>query len=151
MIKLSELKDTHRPKSNKKRVGRGVGSGKGKTCGRGTKGDKARSGYKRRLGNEGGQAPFFTKTPIRGFSRGMHKVKVFSINVQMLEKYFNEGDVVNLASLREKHFLSNKEAPLIKILGYGILTKALTFEVNKISKSAKQKIEELKGQIKLIN
>ena len=73
MIELHELKDTSMVRKKTKRVGRGVGSKRGKTCTRGTKGAKARSGYKRRVGTEGGQLPMFRKIPIRGFSRGMFK------------------------------------------------------------------------------
>ena len=73
MLTLNTLKKTSNEKSKMKRVGRGIGTGKGKTCGRGTKGAKARSGYKRRHGNEGGQCPVFRKTPIRGFTRGAFK------------------------------------------------------------------------------
>lgn len=150
MTSLSELKNTSRPQKTKKRLGRGIGSGKGKTCGKGNKGAKSRSGYKRRLGNEGGQRPVFRKIPIRGFSRGMFKEDTFSINLALLEKYFNEGDVINLISLREKNLISNKKSPSIKILGQGELTKSLTFEVQGLSKAAEEKIKLAKGIVKLI-
>lgn len=146
---LSELEKSG--KKNGKRVGRGVGSGKGKTCGRGTKGAKARSGYKKRHGNEGGQLPVFRKIPIRGFTRGRFKKEVFSINVSLLEKYFADGDTINLETLQKKHFLSKKKSPLIKILGNGDLKKSLHVHVHSISKGAKEKITKSKGTVKLLS
>ncbi len=147
MVTLSQLKNTHLVRPQSKRVGRGVGSGKGKTCGRGTKGDKARSGYCRRQGQEGGQLPVFRKIPIRGFTRGRFREDAFSINLKWLDKYFEEGATVNLATLREKQLISKKKAPKIKILGEGEITKTLTFEVHAVSESAKEKISKAKGQI----
>lgn len=144
-MKLHELKE-ERQRKKRMRVGRGIGS-KGKTCGRGTKGDKARTGYKSRVGNEGGQHPVFRKIPIRGFTRGRHRKEVFAINLSMIEKYFDEGEVINLDSLRAKRFLSGKKAPRIKILGNGELTKAITFEVHEASKSAEEKITNAKGTL----
>lgn len=151
MIGLSTLKNTHRKQSNPKRVGRGIGSGKGKTCSRGTKGAKARSGYKRRLGYEGGQYPVFRKIPIRGFSRGRFQECGFSINLGLLDIYFKEGDVVNLQTLRERGILSSKESPVIKVLGNGKLTKKLILEVHAVSKSVQEKVAESKGEIRIIS
>jgi large subunit ribosomal protein L15 len=151
MIELSTLKDTHRKHITPKRVGRGIGSGKGKTCSRGTKGAKARSGYKRRWGQEGGQYPIFRKIPVRGFSRGRFQDNEFAINLGLLETYFQAGDVVNLQALREKGILSNKENPIIKVLGNGKLTKKLILEVNAVSKSVEAKITEVKGEIRIIS
>lgn len=149
-MNLSSLKDTTRRRKASKRIGRGVGSGKGKTCGRGTKGAKARSGYKRRYGNEGGQCPVFSKIPIRGFSRGRHKEDRFAINLELVEKYYKESEIVNRQSLIEKKFFSAHRKPKLKILGNGELKKALTFEVDKVSAKAKAKIEASKGSIKLL-
>lgn len=148
-MKLHELKNTHRKKKKVMRVGRGIGS-KGKTCGRGVKGDKARTGYKRRTGDEGGQLPVFRKVPIRGFSRGRFLKEAFAINLSLVDKYFEDGDVVSLETLREKHFISKKRTPKLKILGNGELTKGITFEVHAASKSAEEKIEKAKGTLKLI-
>jgi large subunit ribosomal protein L15 len=148
---LSGLKNTHRKHITPKRVGRGIGSGKGKTCSRGTKGMKARSGYKRRVGTEGGQLPVFRKIPVRGFTRGRFLNNEFSINLGLLDTYFNEGDVVNLDSLKQRGILSNKENPLIKVLGNGQLTKKLVLEVNAVSKSVEAKMAEVKGEIRIIS
>ena len=148
-MKLHELKNTHRKKKKVMRVGRGIGS-KGKTCGRGVKGDKARTGYKRRTGDEGGQLPVFRKVPIRGFSRGRFLKDAFAINLSLVEKYFDDGEVVSLETLRAKHFISKKRSPKLKILGNGELTKGITFEVHSASKSAEEKIEKAKGILKLI-
>ena len=131
------------------RVGRGKGS-KGKTCGRGMKGDKARTGYKRRVGNEGGQLPVFRKIPIRGFSRGRFLKDAFAINLAFIEMYFESGDVVNLESLQAKNLVKNMNKPKLKILGNGELTKEITFEVHAASKTAIEKIEKAKGTLKII-
>ncbi len=151
MIELSSLKNTHRKKVTPIRIGRGIGSGKGKTCGKGTKGMKVRSGYKRRWGAEGGQLPMYRKIPVRGFSRTRFQDNEFSINLGLLETYFNNGDVVNLQTLRERGILSNKENPIIKVLGNGQLTKKLILEVNAVSKSVEAKVAEVKGEIRIIS
>ncbi len=151
MIELSSFIRGNKKSNRKtKRVGRGIGSGKGKTCGRGMKGAKARSGYKRRHGAEGGQLPLYRKIPIKGFSNGMFKSDVFAINVGVLDKLFNNNEIVNVATLREKHLISNKSKCTIKILGNGELSKSLCLEVNAISESAKRKVENSKGSINLI-
>lgn len=150
MMDLSSLKNTHRPKKASKRVGRGVGSGKGKTCGRGEKGAKSRSGYKRRNGQEGGQRPVYKKIPIRGFSRGRFQEEQFEINVGTLEQCYESGEVVSLATLKEKNLISNKKTPILVILGEGDLKKALTCEVHRVSAGAKEKIESAKGTVKIL-
>lgn len=151
MMQLSTLKNTHRKHSTPKRIGRGIGSGKGKTCGRGTKGMKARSGYKRRWGTEGGQLPVYRKIPVRGFTRGRFQDVSFTINVGLLENYYKEGDVVSLQTLRDKGILSNKESPILKVLGNGELTKKLTLEVHAVSKTAEEKLLKVKGEIRIIS
>lgn len=151
MIKLSELKNTHRKTQNVKRVGRGVGSGKGKTCGRGTKGAKARSGFQRRLGTEGGQLPLYRKIPIRGFSRARFQKEIIGINVGLLDKYFNDKDTVNYETLKEKHLVPLKRVVKVKILGNGELTKNLNVEVHSASLEAKNKITQAKGTLKLLS
>ena len=137
-------------KRTSKRVGRGIGSGKGQTAGRGKKGAKCRSGYKRRHGQEGGQRPVFRKVPIRGFTNARFKEDRFAINLGMIEEYFLEGEVVNKKSLVEKGFFPSHRKPKIKILANGELTKPLSFEVHMISEKAKEKIEGIKGTVKLI-
>ena len=133
-----------------KRVGRGVGSGKGKTCGRGTKGAKARSGYKRRVGQEGGQCPVFRKTPIRGFSRGSFKKEVYAINLGMISELFTEGDVISRETLIEKSLISKKSSAKIRILGHGELTLNVSFKAHHFTKSAEEKILKAKAKLERI-
>ncbi len=147
MLTLNSLQKTEGQKSKMKRVGRGVGTGKGKTCGRGTKGAKARSGYKRRFGNEGGQCPVFRKTPIRGFTRGSFVKETFAINLGMVSEKFKDGEVVSRETLKEKSLISKKSSARIRILGHGELTVKVNFEANHYTKSAEEKI--LKGNCKL--
>ena len=147
---LYDLQNTHHNRQRKKRVGRGIGSGRGKTCTKGTKGDKARSGYKRRAGNEGGQMPMHRKVPIRGFSRERFKKEIFSLNLADIEEKFAEGDTINISTLIAKRVLPSKCKAHIKILGDGQWTKKCNFEVYKVSASAKAKIEEKGGSIQLL-
>jgi large subunit ribosomal protein L15 len=148
-MKLHTMTDTFRKNVKRMRVGRGKSS-KGKTCGRGMKGAKARSGYKRRAGQEGGQRPVFRKIPIRGFKRGAFVDDAFAINLGIIDQHFQAGEVVNLESLRSKLFISNKKTPIIKILGNGELSKPLTFEVHATSATAEEKITKAKGTITLV-
>ena len=151
MMQLSTLKNTHRKHATSKRVGRGIGSGKGKTCARGTKGMKARSGYKRRWGTEGGQLPVYRKIPVRGFSRSRFQDETFTMNVGLLEVHYQDGDVVSLQTLRDKGILSKKESPLLKVLGNGELTKKLIVEVHAVSRAAEEKLTKVKGEIRIIS
>ncbi len=141
MSTLANLKDSSRPAKARKRFGRGTASGIGKTCGRGVKGQGARSGYKRRLGNEGGQVPLYRKVPTRGFSRGRFKKETDAVNLRDIERAFNDGETVNAATLRDHGLLSGPTRPL-KVLGEGELTKKVTIEANKFSASAKEKLDK---------
>lgn len=141
MSLLSNLKDTHRAPKRSKRVGRGPGSGLGKTSGRGEKGAGSRSGYKRRLTNEGGQVPLFKKLPTRGFSNARFRKPYHTINLGLIDQMFSDGDVVNLITLSEHGFLSGTSYGL-KVLGDGELKKKVTIEANAFSKSAKEKLEK---------
>src|SRR6185436_4473474 len=100
MMTLSQLSNTHRPRKKVQRVGRGVGSKRGKTCCRGGKGDSARRGYKARPGHEGGQLPLYRKLPTKGFPNGRFKSEVHAINLGRLNQLFEDGAVVNLETLR---------------------------------------------------
>jgi len=142
MIDLAHLKNTHKSKKKVQRVGRGPGSKRGKTSCRGVKGDKARSGYKCRLGQEGGQLPLFRKLPTRGFPNGRFRSEVYSINLGMIENLFNEGESVNYQSLRQKRLAPRLIPGGIKILGQGELKKKVTIEAHKFTKSAKEKLEK---------
>lgn len=143
MINLSTLKNTTRMKKRTKRVGRGPGSGLGKTCGRGEKGAGARSGYKRRLGYEGGQFRTFMKIPQRGFNQARFRQAYDVVNLYQIESMYEEGEVVNLLTLAERGFISNKTYG-IKILGNGELTKHLTIEAHAFSNSAREKLSAAK-------
>lgn len=150
MITLSQLQDTSRPKKKVQRVGRGIGSGRGKTSGRGEKGDGSRSGYKRRYGYEGGQVPLYRKLPIRGFTRGRFEKPSFAVSLAMIEAHFENGETVNLATLREKGLTPRRLPAGIKILSNGELTKKVSIEAHAISEAAKQKLEEKKISFTLV-
>ena len=144
-----ELKDLYpAPGSHhrKKRVGRGPGSGKGKTAGRGENGQLSRSGGGKRAGFEGGQTPLARRLPkLPGFTN-INRVEYVPVNVKLLEERFEAGDVVDRDSLIEKNIIKNYE-DLVKVLGDGELTKALTVKVDKVSAGAKAKIEAAGGKV----
>lgn len=150
MLTLSNLQNTSRPKKKVQRVGRGIGSGRGKTSGRGEKGDGSRSGYKRRYGYEGGQVPLYRKLPIRGFTRGRFDKPSQAITLAFIEAYFDDGEVVNKETLREKGLIHRRLPSGIKILANGELTKKVTIEAQAISQSALQKLEEKKISFTLV-
>ena len=125
------------PRQNRNRVGRGPGSGNGKTSGRGQKGQNSRSGGGVRLGFEGGQTPLARRLPKRGFTN-FNRKEYAIVNVETLNR-FEEGTTVNVALLLEKGIIK-KELSGLKVLGNGELTKKLTVEAVKFSKSAKEAI-----------
>jgi large subunit ribosomal protein L15 len=139
MITLSTLKNISRFKKRSKRVGRGPGSGLGKTCGRGEKGAGARSGYKRRFGYEGGQFRTFMKIPQRGFNQTRFRKPFDVVNLDQIESMFEDGEVVSLVSLAERGFLSGSSYGL-KVLGNGELTKKVAIEAHAYSDSAREKL-----------
>lgn len=141
MITLNSLQNSSRPKKNVKRVGRGPGSGLGKTCGRGEKGAGSRSGYKRRFGYEGGQTPLYRKIPCRGFSNVRFRQELHSINLGQIDAMFQDGEVVNVYTLAERGYLCGRTYG-IKVLGDGELTKKVTIEVAEISKPALEKLQQ---------
>ena len=140
-MKLNELKNT-RPRQSRKRVGRGDGSGMGRTSGRGEKGAGARTGHSSRPYFEGGQIPLIRRLPKRGFNNPNHK-EYEVVNLNVLEENLT-GDVVNRQILLEQGLLGKNNLPL-KILGNGELTKKLTVTADKFSKSAQEKIEKVGG------
>lgn len=142
MIHLAHLKNTHRPKKKIQRVGRGVGSGRGKTSCRGAKGDKSRSGYKKKQPREGGQLPLFRKLPTRGFPHGRFEKEHLSINLQLIEACFKTGETVNEKTLREKGLAPRVIPGGVKILGQGELKKKVIIEANDFSRSAIEKLEK---------
>ena len=135
-MRIEELRPVEGSTHRKKIVGRGIGSGVGKTSGKGHKGQKARSGGGVRPGFEGGQMPLYRRLPKRGFTNIFAK-KYVSVNVEMLDK-FNDGDEVTAETLMEKGIIS-KVCDGVKILGRGEVTKKVTVKVAKISASAKEK------------
>lgn len=150
MITLESLKNTHRPRKNVQRVGRGFGSHRGKTCKRGGKGDKARSGYKRRYGHEGGQLPLYRKLPCRGFTNERFKNKTYAINFNLINKIFEDGEVVNLETLRSKGYAPRENIFGLKILAGGELAKKVRFEATAVSSSAKAYFESNNIQYSIV-
>ena len=135
------------PRQNRNRVGRGPGSGNGKTSGRGQKGQNSRSGGGVRLGFEGGQTPLARRLPKRGFTN-FNRKEYAIVNVETLNR-FEEGTTDNVAVLLEKGIIK-KELSGLKVLGNGELTKKLTVEAVKFSKSAKEAIEKAGGKAEVI-
>ena len=146
-MKLDELKPAQKTKKRTV-VGRGVGSGLGKTSGRGHKGQKARSGGGVRRGFEGGQTPLYKRLPRRGFSNARFEKKYAIVNVSDLNR-FKDGDVITPEVLKESG-LVKKELCGIKVLGSGKLEKKLTVKANLFTNSAITKIEELGGTTEVI-
>ena len=141
-MELHQLENSTRPYKRRKRVGRGMGSGLGKTCGRGVKGAKSRSGWKRRDRFEGGQIPLYRKLPERGFSRGGFLKRLDALNFDQVEKLFKNGDVVNIETLKACGFIKGHSHG-IKLLARGDLTKKVSFEVASISKQAEEKLKKM--------
>lgn len=142
MITLSELSNQSVVRKKSKRVGRGIGSGLGKTAGRGQKGAGSRSGYKRRHGKEGGRVPLFKKLPTRGFTRGRFKKEIAVINLGQIEEIYEAGESVNVITLVEKGYLSGSPTAL-KVLGDGEIKKNVKIIANAFSKSAIEKMDKL--------
>ncbi|MBQ7140798.1 MAG: 50S ribosomal protein L15 [Bacilli bacterium] len=147
-MKLHELQPNEGSVKNRKRVGRGPGSGLGKTSGKGHKGQNARSGGGVRPGFEGGQLPLFRRLPKRGFSNAMFKKEYAVINLDDLNR-FNDGDVVTPELLKELGIVK-KQLCGIKVLGNGNLEKKVTVRAHKFSESAKSKIEASGGKVEVI-
>jgi large subunit ribosomal protein L15 len=142
MQQLHTLENASRPWKRRRRVGRGIGSGLGKTCGRGVKGAKSRSGWKRRDRFEGGQIPLYRKLPERGFSRGAFQKKLDALNLDQVEGMFNDGDLVSVETLKAKGFMKGLTHG-VKLLARGELKKKVRFEVTSISKTAEEKLKSL--------
>ncbi|MEN9654733.1 MAG: ribosomal protein [Chlamydiota bacterium] len=144
MFKLSTMKDTSRPPKRVQRVGRGIGSKRGETCGRGGKGDSARQGYRKRFGYEGGQVPLYRKLPIRGFTRGTFVKPVVAISLKVIDQKFSDGEIVNMQTLRSKGLIPRVVKGGVKILSQGEITKKIKIEAHFYSEAAKQKLDEKK-------
>jgi len=134
---------------SRNRVGRGIGSGNGKTSGRGHKGQKSRAGYSRKPMFQGGAIPLFRRLPRVGFSNYNFAVKYEIINVMQLEKFFEDGSTVGIEQLVGCGLVNNAKSK-VKILGDGQLTKKLEVCAHKFSKSAEDKISSCGGSVKVV-
>jgi len=146
-MELYELAPEKGQNKNRKRLGRGVASGRGKTAGRGSKGQNARSGGGVRPGYEGGQMPIHRRLPKRGFKNPFKKVFAI-INVQDLNRFETEAVVDEAALVRDGLVKGDRDG--IKLLGKGEIQIPLTVKINKVSESARQKIEAAGGKIEVI-
>ena len=148
-MKLHELSPAAGSSKSAWRKGRGPGSGNGKTGGRGHKGQNARTGGGVRPGFEGGQIPLYRRLPKRGFTNSLFKKEYAIINLETLDKLFNDGDAVSMEVLLEKGIVK-KELNGLKVLGRGEITKKLTVKATIFSASAKEKIEAVGGKAEVI-
>ena len=146
-MKLHELQPAAGSRKERNRVGRGQGSGNGKTAGRGCKGQKARSGGGVRLGFEGGQTPLFRRLPKRGF-QNINRKEYAVVNLETLNR-FEDGQEVTAAVLVEAGIVKN-EKDGIKVLANGKLERKLTVKANKFSQAAKEAIEAAGGTVEVI-
>lgn len=145
-MELKDLTPAEGSRKSRKRVGRGNGSGIGKTSGRGFNGQKSRAGGGKAKGFEGGQTPLARRLPkLPGFTN-INRTEYVPVNVSRLEAAFNAGETVDGASLKAKGIIKH-ENDLVKVLGDGDIKKALTVKVDKVSASAKAKIEAAGGKV----
>lgn len=147
-MRLESLPKTKELK-NVKRVGRGPGSGMGKTSTHGEKGQKARSGASISAWFQGGQSPLYRRLPKRGFNNARFETKYAVINLSDLDKYFNDGDVVTPEVLKSRGIIK-KQLSGVKVLANGELTKKLTVKAHRFSSVAVTKIEESGGKTEVI-
>jgi large subunit ribosomal protein L15 len=148
-MSLDKLKPADRSKFKKKRVGRGPGSGLGKTSGRGHKGAQSRSGYSFKRGFEGGQMPLHRRVPKRGFNN-IFRTEYDVVNLDQIESRFDAGATVTPEALRAAGLVSDRTS-LIKVLGRGEVTKALTVHAHKFSGTATEKIAAAGGRAEAIS
>ena len=147
-MKMNTIHPAEGATKTRKRVGRGPGSGLGKTSGRGENGQKSRSGYSRKAGFEGGQLPLYRRLPKRGFTNARFKVEYATINLSDLNK-FEDGAVVTPELLKEMGLLKN-QLDGVKFLGNGTLDKKLTVKAHRFSESAREAIEKIGGKVEVI-
>ena len=147
-MKLENLPKTAELKASK-RVGRGPGSGMGKTATRGENGQKSRSGASIKPWFQGGQSPLYRRIPKRGFNNARFTTRYATINLSDLNNFFNDGDVVSEEVLKERGIIK-KRLSGIKILGNGNLEKKLTIKANRFTTTAVSKIEEAGGKAEVI-
>ena len=147
-LSLNNLHPADGSTHKKKRIGRGPGSGTGKTAGKGHKGQKSRSGYSSKRGFEGGQMPLQRRLPKRGFTN-IFKKEWVEISLAKIEENFNAGDVVTPEILHERGLIKKAKHDLV-ILGTGEVTKSLTISSHRFTKTAKDKIEKAGGTAEII-
>ena len=147
-MKLNELQKAPEAK-NRKRVGRGPGSGMGKTATKGQKGQKSRSGVSISAWFQGGQTPLYRRVPKRGFNNARFTTTYATINLSDLNKFFKDGDEVTPEILKERGIIK-KQLDGIKVLGNGELEKKLTVKANRFSSTAITKIESAGGKVEVI-
>lgn len=147
-MKLESLPASNETKA-RKRVGRGPGSGTGKTSGRGENGQKSRSGASISAWFQGGQTPIYRRIPKRGFNNKRFETKYATINLSDLDKYFNDGDVVTPEVLKEKGIIK-KQLSGVKVLANGEITKKLTVKAHRFSSAAVTKLENAGGKAEVI-
>ncbi len=149
-MSVYELKPATGSKTKRRIVGRGTGSGLGKTSGKGHKGQKARSGGGVRMGFEGGQLPLYRRLAVRGFSNHPFKRDWVVVNLDRIEAFFGDSEAVNLETLRVKGLIKKSETD-VKILNRGEFSrKSLLVEIPQISAAAKVRIEELGGKVTVL-
>ncbi|HEX8116523.1 MAG TPA: 50S ribosomal protein L15 [Pyrinomonadaceae bacterium] len=145
---LNNLKPAAGSTHKKKRVGRGPGSGLGKTAGRGNKGQKSRSGYSGKVGFEGGQMPLQRRLPKRGFTN-IFKKQWIEVTLATLESSFESGDSITPETMHERGVIAKGKRDIV-VLGTGDITKALTVSAHRFTKGARQKIEAAGGTVNVI-
>jgi len=144
-ISLNSLRPAKGSTHKKKRVGRGPGSGLGKTAGRGEKGQKSRSGYSRKIGFEGGQMPLHRRLPKRGFTN-IFKKQWVEISLAALDRHFAANDEINPDVLHTRGLIKKAKHDVV-VLGTGEISKALKVSAHRFTKSAKEKIEKAGGAV----
>ncbi|MDA7978764.1 MAG: 50S ribosomal protein L15 [Pirellulales bacterium] len=147
-MKLHDVHQGVQRNKARKRIGRGPGSGHGKTAGRGHKGQRSRAGFSSHLAFEGGQMPLARRIPKRGFTNSFART-VHAVNVADLNERFENGDEVTIATLRERN-LAKRRFDELKILGDGELAKKLKVSAHKFSKSAEEKIKQAGGEVVIL-
>jgi large subunit ribosomal protein L15 len=147
-IGLNNLKPAAGSTHKKKRVGRGPGSGLGKTAGRGNKGQKSRSGYSMKIGFEGGQMPLQRRLPKRGFTN-IFKKQWIEVTLATLEQSFEAGDSITPETMHERGVIAKGKRDIV-VLGTGEVTKALTVFAHRFTKGARQKIEAAGGTVNVV-
>ena len=149
MVELSDLGPAPGAKKSRRRVGRGPGSGRAKTCGRGHKGQKSRRGYSRRYGFEGGQMPLIRRIPKRGF-HNRFKVEYQLVHVEDLERVFDDGATVTVDDMVENGLVTSRGGP-VKVLSDGELTKKVTVHAHRFTGKAQEKIEAAGGRCEVVS